>query len=173
MGRFNAYHTRLLEKSLQLGLAKVRHTNRLGLARLIQLLHSLVSIDIVRLTHAHLPSLVLWERRLAPRKRRRPMHQIQINIIRTEILQTRVKRRLNIIGVMRVIPQLGGYEDLLPRNTRLLDSLSDSRLGAIDARSVDMSVAALERSRNRRLLSVLVLPRSETDGWDGCTRTTP
>lgn len=97
----------------------------------------------------------------------RPVHQVQIQIRDTQIVQRLVQRRLNILRRMLGIPQLAGQEDLLARHTRVLDSLADFRLVAIDSSAVDVTISLSQGGFNRALDFVWgSLPGAESDGGD-------
>jgi hypothetical protein len=69
---------------------------------------------------------------------------VQIEIVSPKVLQGGIEGLLDIVGVVRVVPELGRDEQLLARNARLLDGITDSSLGTVDSCSVDMSVASLD-----------------------------
>lgn len=96
------------------------------------------------------------------------MHEVQIDIIRTQVLQAGIERLLHAFRRMSVVPELSHEEDVLARHARLLDRVPNCRLCAIDARSVDVSIAGFESSENSGFLSVLVLPGTEAECWYRC-----
>lgn len=59
------------------------------------------------------------------------MHQVEVNIVHSQVLQTSIERLFDIIGVMLVTPQFGDDEDLVSRDTAVSDALSDSAFGSI------------------------------------------
>lgn len=75
--------------------------------------------------------------------RRRRSHT---HIAQAEVFERSIKGLLDIVGVMRVVPELGGDEKLLARYTRFLDGITNSRLGSVNTRGINVAVASLEGS---------------------------
>jgi hypothetical protein len=46
--------------------------------------------------------------------------------------------------MVRVVPELGGEEELLARDAGLLDGIADGGFGAVDACGVDVAVAGFQ-----------------------------
>lgn len=73
----------------------------------------------------------------------RPVHQIQIEVVQPQILQTQLQVLLDPVGVRA--PQLGRHEEVLPRHDAgvngLADSLADSLLVLVAEGRVDVAVA--------------------------------
>lgn len=93
------------------------------------------------------------------------MHQVQINIARSQTLQTRIDSLLHTL-VPRVI-ELSGKPDILTRHSRVLDSKPDFSFIAIGKGSVDVTVPLTECDLDRLLDFVrLRLPCPETEGGD-------
>lgn len=63
------------------------------------------------------------------------MHQEQIDIIQVEVVQRVLKRLRYVVGVVLVVPELGGDEKLVTGHSRLLDSLSYGLFCSITAAS--------------------------------------
>ena len=59
------------------------------------------------------------------------MYQIEIDIVQVQVIERLLQGRLNILGVVLVIPQLGGDEEIFARDTALFDSRADGLFGAI------------------------------------------
>jgi hypothetical protein len=59
------------------------------------------------------------------------MHQIEIEVVGVEVFQRGVACLFHIVGVVAVVPELGGDEDFASRNAALLDALCAGRLSAI------------------------------------------
>jgi hypothetical protein len=59
----------------------------------------------------------------------------------------RIERFLDVVWVVRVVPELGGDEEFLAGDARLLDGIAHSSFCAVDARSIDMAVSSLDRYR--------------------------
>ena len=76
------------------------------------------------------------------------MHEVKIKIVSLEILQRGVERLLGVIRVVRVVPELGGDEELITWDARFLDSIADSLFRAIDSSCVDVFVASLPYKRH-------------------------
>lgn len=136
-------HTCLLDQSFHLSFAEVRDSDRSGLARLVNLLHSLVSLDEITVASLDLSVRVLGKERRTTGKCRRPMHQPEIDIIGSEILERCIEGGLNIFGSMIVVPDLGDQEDFRSRDTGLLDSRADSRLGTVNSCGIDVAYTSL------------------------------
>jgi hypothetical protein len=71
-------------------------------------------------------------------------HQVQVKIVRAEVLERRIECLLDVVGVVGVVPKLRRNEELLARHARLLNGIANSRFCAVDARCVDVFVASLQ-----------------------------
>ena len=69
--------------------------------------------------------------------------------------------------MVRVVPELGGDEDLGAGDAALFDGCADCGLGAVDARGVDVSVACFQGFRDGVFLGAGILPGSEANGRCG------
>lgn len=72
-----------------------------------------------------------------------------IKVLQPQLIQRIIQRRLHILGLVLVIPQLGGEEDVLALQAGdlckgLLDALAGLLLVAVDLGEVDVAVADLE-----------------------------
>lgn len=97
------------------------------------------------------------------------MHQVQINIVQTQVLQAGLKTLFHL-GVVRA-PQLGGDEQLLaldnPGVNGLLDALADLVLVAVAQRSVDVAVADLDGvGDGSGDFARTGLPGAQAQSWD-------
>lgn len=179
----------LLQHTLDLCLAEVGDANGLCLALLEHLLQCLVRVDVVGLLYLGLVVAVLGEGLVATGKGHRPVDQEEVDIIGLQVLQRGVECFLDIVGVVCVVPELGGHEEVLTWDARLLDALGYCGLGTVAMRtkvswavrissgnlcnkyvhacSVNVLVASLDSVVDGILLSVSVLPCAEADGRDG------
>ena len=157
------YNAGVVQQPLDLGFAKVRDTNSSGLAGLETLFHGLVCVNVVRISLLDVTVRVLLHQLVASCKGRWPMHKVQVNVVGVKILEGSIECFLYIIRVVRVVPKLGDQENIAAWNSGLLDRRTHSRLGSVDTRSIDVSVSSIESVGDSLLLSVLVLPGSETD----------
>lgn len=72
-----------------------------------------------------------------------------VEVVQTKLLQGIVQRGLNLLGLVAVVPQLGGDEDVLALQAGdlgegLLDALADLALVLVDLGQVQVAVAGLE-----------------------------
>ena len=72
------------------------------------------------------------------------MHQVQVDVVGAKVLEGGIEGRLYVVGMMRVVPELGREINLVAGDARLLDRITNRRLGAVDACRVDVAVAGLE-----------------------------
>ena len=92
-------------------------------------------------------------------------HQIQINIIRPQTLQTALNALAH--NMMPRIVQLGCQPYIFSRNTRIFDPLPNFVLVSISKRGINVTVSLLESNLDRVTHFVgLALPRAKTDSWD-------
>jgi hypothetical protein len=61
-------------------------------------------IDIINVCRRHLAILVLWEHVVTTREWCRPMHEVEVEIVRVKIFQGRITSFLDVVGVVRVVP---------------------------------------------------------------------
>lgn len=95
------------------------------------------------------------------------MHQIQIHVVGTKVLQSLVQSRLHIFRGMLGIPELSGDEDIFSGYAGLANTLADLSLVAVDGCTVDVSVPFLQSTFDCTLdLFRCSLPCSEADGRD-------
>lgn len=66
------------------------------------------------------------------------MHQVKVDIFQTEVL----KRRVNALGdtVVPGVVELGGNPDLLTRNTRVTDTLTNLGLVSVCQSTITLSI---------------------------------
>jgi len=72
------------------------------------------------------------------------MHQVQVNIVGTEVFEGSIQGLFYIVRVMRVVPELGREEDLVAGDAGLLNCITYGRFSAVDARCVDVAVTGLK-----------------------------
>ena len=77
------------------------------------------------LVEFHGAVLVLGEGYLAPLEGVGPVDQVEVEILEAEVGQSATTRSLHILGVVLVVPELAGDEDLLPGHARGPDTLAD------------------------------------------------
>jgi len=138
------HNRRLLNQPLELSFAEVRNADRPSLAVLKALLHRSVCIDVVGVARLRLAVAVFREHVVAASEWRGPMHQVEVEIVGAEVFERRIERLLNVIGMVRVVPELCGYEELFARDARLLDGIANGGFGAVDARGVDVAITSLQ-----------------------------
>ena len=92
-------------------------------------------------------------------------HQIQINIVRSQTLQTTLDAFTN--NMMPCVIQLGRQPYLFSGNSRIFDPLPHFMLVPVCERGIDMAIAFLQRNSDGVTdLVGLALPGAKTDGWD-------
>lgn len=75
------------------------------------------------------------------------MHEVEVEVVGAEVLPRGIERRLDIVGVERIVPELGGDEEFFAGDAGILDCVADGSFGAVDARCVDVAVVCLESNR--------------------------
>lgn len=96
---------------------------------------------------------------------RRPVHQVEVNVVDAEILERRGDTLFN--ALVPWVVELGGDPDLLTGNTRVLDTLTNLGLVAVSESSVDVTITGEESGLDGLANLVgLRLPCAETNGWD-------
>src|SRR6185437_14472026 len=82
-------------------------------------------------------------------ERERGVHQIKVDRVEPESIETGLQCRLDPLGAMVVVPQLGGHEQLLATNSsvreQLLERGTDLGLVAIPLGGVEVSEPYLDR----------------------------
>jgi hypothetical protein len=111
------------------------------------------------------------------------VHEVEIEVVDTEVLQGGIECGLDIIGVVLVVPELSsrvrfGFlafskttylcrdENLFSRNTTLFDCLADIRFGSVDPCCIYVSVSGFQSCQCGIILRVFILPRPESDRGD-------
>ena len=144
----------VVEKNLEVLNGKVGDTNVLDATRGWQLLQLLPGVDKSPVW------VVLLE--IVRVGGRWPVHQVKVNVVDTE----RLERRLNTLfdALVPWVVELGGDPDLLTRDTRVLDTLTDLVLVAVRESSVDVAVSSEESGLDGGAdLVWLGLPGSQTN----------
>ena len=98
----------------------------------------------------------------------RPVDEVQVDVVQTELLQTRLDGLAGILGLVGVVPQLGGDEKPVTGDAGAGDGPPDAFLVAIDGGGVDVAVARL-KGAGHGLLGLVVrhLPGAESQLGDG------
>lgn len=146
----------MAEQSVEVLNGKVGDTNVADLASINQLLHLAPGVDIVP---------VLIDLLLARHRRGGPVDEVQVDIVSAEIGQAVGNGFADalVVGVV----QLGGNPDLVARDARGLDALTDFLFVAVRGGRVDVAVAGAQSSLDSLGdLIGLGLPSSETNGRD-------
>ena len=81
---------------------------------------------------------------------RGPVHQIKVDVIEPQLLQTGIERPADRVGREVLVPDLGGDMQIPARDARCADRRTDRLLVAVHFRGVDMPVAEAERAFDRR-----------------------
>ncbi len=123
------------EQSVEVLNGKVGDTNVANLARANELLHLAPGVEIVP---------VLVNLLLAGDRRGRPVNEVQVDIVGSEVGQA-VGNGVADALVVRVV-QLGGDPDLVARDARGLDALADFLFVAVGGGGVDVAVAGAQSS---------------------------
>lgn len=76
------------------------------------------------------------------------MHQVQVNIVQTELRQRVLDTLLDLLGAMEGTPQLGGHENVLALEVVLLEAITD---GTTDS----FLIAVLTKAKNKHDLAYL------------------
>lgn len=77
------------------------------------------------------------------------MDEVEIKVLKTELLQAVVQSSLNLLRIVLRVPELGSDEDILSLEARdlskgLLQGLGDLRLVSVDLGEIQVSVSNLE-----------------------------
>lgn len=131
----------------------VRHTNGLGLARCVDLLHGspgglgvlgqLLLDDVLALLVqlGHVLVILLGGNG--------PVDKEQVNVVETEVVERVLERPLDLVGLVKVVPHLGADENVLALDARVVleevaDSGTDLVLVLVEPGAVEVSVARLQ-----------------------------
>ena len=104
-------------------------------------------------------------------QRDRPVDEVEVHVVEPEQLERALQCRLHVLGLVRVVPQLGRDPQLVARTVasrqRLTDPAADLLLVPVDPRAVDVPIADLDRTPHRPIdLVGLREPGSEAEGGD-------
>lgn len=88
-------------------------------------------VDIIDILNLWFPIAILGEHLVSTSKRNRPMHQVEVNVVHSKVVQARVESLFNIIRMMLVTPEFSDDEDLVSRDTAVLDALPDGAFGSV------------------------------------------
>lgn len=72
------------------------------------------------------------------------MHEVQVEVLETKVLQGVLDGELDVFGVVVELEELGGDKDLLAGDARVLDTLSDLGLVTVSPGTAVQSALALE-----------------------------
>ena len=86
--------------------------------------------------------------------RRRPVHEIEIDPVKPELLQAGIESAAHRVGRQILVPDLGGNMKVLARHSGIGNRGPDGFLVAIHLRSVDVAIAERERTFHRRAAGV-------------------
>lgn len=121
-------NTSLLDELLQKLNVKVGNTDGLDLLGLLRDSDQLLpSVDYTRSipVNGNLSIFSLGEEVVSRSKRNGPVDKINIEVIGTELLEAGVKIGLNLLGSVRVVPELGDKEEVFSWNAGGLDTLGN------------------------------------------------
>src|SRR5580693_4954831 len=101
-------------------------------------------------------------------RRQRPVDEEQVDVVEAERLERGVERLAGGVGLVGVVAQLAGDEDVAPVEARLGDGLAHLGLVAVHLGGVDVPIAGFERGAHggRRVLR-LDLEDAEAELRDG------
>lgn len=85
-------------------------------------------INVITVTDLGLAILAFGEHVAPADERGWPMHEVEVKVVGVEVFQRGITGLLDVVGVMGVVPQLGGEEDVFSRDTTLLDACGARRL---------------------------------------------
>src|SRR3546814_13120849 len=92
----------------------------------------------------------------------RSVDQVQVYLLELQPLQALLEGLQHAVGALRVVPQLGGDENLLAFHASRTDARTDAFLVVVDRCGVDMAVARLQCGAHRQCrLVVRGLPDAE------------
>lgn len=103
------------------------------------------------------------------------MNQVEIQIVKSQELQSLLTSRLHIFRLMEGVPQFADNKDILPFAVSLvkgsLETSAHFALIAIDKCTVNVTIANLQSMLNSSgNLARLGLPRSKANEWHGRSR---
>jgi len=90
------------------------------------------------------------------------VHQVQVEVFYTEIVESVLKGKLNVFRVMVQLKQLGGDEDLLTRDTGIPNALSNFGFISVcpSAAYLSTTILGLRGDRTIGVCHQLTTPRS-------------
>jgi hypothetical protein len=105
---------------------------------------------------------------IAVAARRWPVDEVEVDIVGAEPFEALVEGFQRGIVALRVVPELGGEENVLTVDAGGAHALADAVLVAVDRGRIDMAVAGFERDADRRRGDIVgCLPDAEPDLGDG------
>jgi hypothetical protein len=72
------------------------------------------------------------------------VHEVEIEIVGSEVLERGVEGGFHVVRVVRVVPEFGRDEEVGAGDAGFLDGGADCGFGAVDACCVDVAVAGFE-----------------------------
>lgn len=162
----------VVEHTLNLFRIEVAHTNRFNKTKIDKRLHRFPSVQIVDIGEAKLAFSVFREQilRLTMLIADWRMHQELIDVVEAKILQRFPARRLNMLWIVKNVPQLGDNVDFLAfelaRCDLLVDGFADLNFILVEVCGVDMTIAGLEGRLGRCVavhLGALIRRRFDLD----------
>ena len=95
-------------------------------------------------------------------------HQVEVNIVETEVLEGGLEGGEDVLGAVRVVPELGGDKELLAGNVGLANGVTDLLLVSVDPGGINVTVSRLNGDLDGVLDDVrLALPCAQTNRWEG------
>ena len=121
----------LVEEARDFGVGEVGDADGAGLrGRLEDALHGFVRIDVVRVAGLHL-AVDFGHRRGAAGEGARPVHEVEVHVVGAEVGEGGVQSGFDVVGVVAVVPELGGDEELVAWDARFADCIANGGFGAI------------------------------------------
>ena len=166
-----------LKQLLQAGDSPVGNSDRLGLAGVVDLLHGApcglwvlceLLLDDVLAISTQLGLVVVIA--LCGNG---PVDEERVNVVNAQVLQTRLKTPLDLLGLVQVVPYFCADEKVLACDVGVLleeiaDGVADFAFVLVEPRAVEMAVARLERcgyGSVRLARRAFAGKGAESDGW--------
>ena len=131
------------EEALEFRVAEVGDADGAGFAGLQARFHGFPGVEVVGGAGEDFVAAVFifGHEGGAPGEGGGPVHEVEVEVVGVEVLERGVEGGAHVVGVVRVVPEFGGDEDFGAGDAALLDGGADGRLSAVDAGSVDVTVA--------------------------------
>ena len=154
------------EETLELCFAEVGDADCFCLAALESFLHGFPCVNVVGVSCLNLV-VFLGHKGVTSGEGGGPVHEVEVKVVRAQVFKRSIKGRLDVVRVVRVVPQLSRDKDFGARDAALLYGCTDRGLSAVDASCINVSVACFQGFCDGVFLSTGILPGSETDGRCG------